>query len=135
MHIDTAERGKREDSRRQDATECCDCNQVRFPLRQSHEKFGILHLERLEQRNLLSLSQQFHRRWGQDLPAPFGAIWLSDDTDDGIIRLEQGLKRSRSKIRSAHEDESHAIALALQVNECNLAVTAQAFRLKVPGKG
>jgi len=90
------------------------------------EKFRILHLERLEQRNLLSLGQQFHRRRGQGLPAPFRAIRLSDDTDDGIIRLQQSIKRGRRKIRGTHEDQSHVIALALQVSECNLEPRALA---------
>ena len=61
MHIDTAAGGKREDCRRQNTPERRNRNQVRFPPSQSVKKFRILHLERLQQRNLFLLGQKFHR--------------------------------------------------------------------------
>jgi hypothetical protein len=54
------------------------------------------------------------------MPAPFRAIWLGDNADNGIVRPQQGLKRSRRKIWCAHEHETHVIALTLQMSESNL---------------
>src|ERR1039458_1722954 len=106
MKIDAAEAGDFKESLRQNLPERNDNNQIWLQFPDNLYEFRNTHFDRLQNGNAMFLRQDFNRRCGQLLSAPFGTVRLGNHGNDFFSPFYQFLQAWTGEVGGPHEEQA-----------------------------